>query len=533
MAEMAQALGKTSDAATYGLLYTNICSAFQSNFVAANGTVGTGSEGGYALALAFNLLTPIQRAQATNALATSVNAQNGNPSTGMVTTHLLLPALTSIGRADLAYQMLEKTNYPSWGFEIGLGATTIFELWNGVNADGTVNTNQDGMNSLNHANFGACAEWFYRGILGINELEPGFAKILINPQPGGGLTSAQGCYDSIQGPISNAWTYISNTFNMSVTIPPNTTAQICVPTTNASAITESGEPAVSSPGVTYVGVSNGAVIYFVGSGDYLFSSPLLISLPPLPPINYVNNFSFEANTGPYPVTGWTSFGMVNNSDIGAEAENGGNFTAVADGNNYCYINLYNNPNASTGLYQDVGPLQANTSYQLTVALGNRIDRQELPGIISLLNGTDNTGIVMASTNGVPVAKNTWQDYTISFISGTSVSGDLTIELWVDPTLTGAPNGGTIQGAFDNVRLTITSMVAPTLGVPKFSAGNLILTGTGGTTNASYTWLVTTNLSAPINWKTNNTGTLDGNGAFSNTIPIPPTQPASFYRLRIP
>jgi alpha-L-rhamnosidase len=204
MAEMAQALGKTSDAQTYSQLFTNICSAFQSNFVSSNGTVGTGSEGGYALALDFNLLTPAQRTQATNALAQAVGAQNGSPSTGMVTTHLLLPALTSIGRSDLAYQMLQKTNYPSWGFEIGVGATTIFELWNGVNADGTVNTNQDGMNSFNHANFGTCAEWFYRGILGINELQPGFSQTLISPQPGGGLTSAQGYYDSIQGPISNA-----------------------------------------------------------------------------------------------------------------------------------------------------------------------------------------------------------------------------------------------------------------------------------------------------------------------------------------
>jgi alpha-L-rhamnosidase len=165
----------------------------------------------------------------------------------MVTTHLLLPALTSIGRNDLAYQMLEKTNYPSWGFEVGVGATTIFELWNGVNADGTVNISQDSMNSFNHANFGTCAEWFYRDILGIDDCSPAFAKIIIAPQPGGGLTSAQGYYDSIQGPISNAWTYTGSTFNMNVTIPPNTTAQIYVPTTNASAITESGVPAASSP----------------------------------------------------------------------------------------------------------------------------------------------------------------------------------------------------------------------------------------------------------------------------------------------
>src|SRR5713226_3769000 len=117
-------------------------------------------------------------------MVTAVNAQGGRPSTGMVTTHMLLPMLTAIGRSDLAYQMLAKTDYPSWGYEVSLGATTIWELWNSINADGSFNTGQNGMNSLNHANFGTCAEWFYRGILGIDLLAPGFSKILINPQIG-------------------------------------------------------------------------------------------------------------------------------------------------------------------------------------------------------------------------------------------------------------------------------------------------------------------------------------------------------------
>jgi hypothetical protein len=102
-------------------------------------------------------------------------------------------------------------------------------------------------------------------------------------------------------------------------------------------------------------------------------------------------------------------------------------------------------------------------------------------------------------------------------------------------LTGYGNNGTIQAAFDNVRLTATPIVftAPTLMAPKISGGKLILTGTGGTANAGYTWLVTTNLSAPINWTTNSTGTLDGTGAFSNAIPINASQSASFFKLRLP
>ena len=274
LAELAQALGHTVDAATYRQLFTNICAAFQTNFVTADGTVGFGSQSGYVLALNFNLLTPAQRTLAAQKLVAAVAARNGHPSTGMVTTYMLLPTLTSIGRSDLAYQMLAQTDYPSWGYVLGLGGTTIWERWNSVNSDGTVNT--ESMNSLNHANFGTCAEWFYRGILGIDLLEPGFRRIIVAPQVSGDLTSAQGYYDSIQGRIASSWQFTNQMLKLNVTIPANTTAEIHVPTTNASAIIESDVPAASSPGVTYVGVSNNAAIYNVGSGNYVFTSPFQV-----------------------------------------------------------------------------------------------------------------------------------------------------------------------------------------------------------------------------------------------------------------
>jgi len=341
MAELAQALGNTSDAATYGLLFTNICSAFRANFVAGDGTVGSGSEGGYALALGFNLLTPAQSALATNKLAAAVSAQNGHPSTGMVTTHLLLPALTSIGRSDLAYQMLAKTDYPSWGYEVGLGSTNIFELWNSVNADGTVNTSQDGMNSLNHANFGTCAEWFYSGILGIDMLQPGFTKSLINPQPGGGLTWAQGAYASIAGSIASAWQFTNNTFTLNVTVPANTTAEIHVPTTNAAAITETGVPAASSPGVTYAGVSNSAAIYTVGSGNYLFSSPFSTPVAVVPPIIIITTDQTGSGSGTFYPT-WTV--ITNGSLIAGRSPTTalGNFSEEAPGRNVNSLSASNN-----------------------------------------------------------------------------------------------------------------------------------------------------------------------------------------------
>jgi alpha-L-rhamnosidase len=354
MAEMAQTLGKTADATAYQQLFTNICAAFQANFVASDGTVGSGSESGYVLALYFNLLTPAQRTLAAAKLVAAVQAQNGHVSTGMVTTHWLMPALTSIGRSDLAYQMLAKTDYPSWGFWINLGATTMWEQWNSVNADGTINTGcyNYPMDSLNHANFGTCVEWFYRGILGIDRLQPGFSKILINPQPGGALTSAQGYYDSIQGRIASAWQLTNNVLTLNITIPANTTAQINVPTTNATAITENGLAAASSPGVTYVGVSNSIVagvstntyaIYIVGSGNYVFASPFSIPATPVPPVPPTITATNQTGSGSgtfYP--GWTV--VTNGSLIAGQSPSmaAGNFSEEVPGRSVNFLTTGNN-----------------------------------------------------------------------------------------------------------------------------------------------------------------------------------------------
>jgi len=335
MAEMAQTLGKTSDAAAYRQLFTNICAAFQTNFVAGDGTVGSGSESGYVLALYFNLLTPAQRTMAAAKLVGAVQAQNGHISTGMVTTHWLFPTLTSIGRSDLAYGMLAKTDYPSWGFWLNLGATTMWEQWNSLNANGTFNTNcyNYPMDSLNHANLGTCTEWFYRGILGIDLLQPGFTKILIDPQIGGGLTSAEGYYDSINGRIASAWQFTNNVLTLSITIPANTTAEIHVPTTNATAITESGVPVASSTGVTYVGVSNSAAVYTVGSGNYQFTSPFSVPAPPAPATVVITTTNQTGSGSGTFYPGWTA--VTNGSLIAGEAPAPalGNFSEEAPGRN--------------------------------------------------------------------------------------------------------------------------------------------------------------------------------------------------------
>jgi Fibronectin type III domain len=254
----------------------------------------------------------------------------------------------------------------------------------------------------------------------------------------------------------------------------------------------------------------------------------------------VNNFSFEANVAANGTdistvpSSWTAYNQAETNDRGTGHPNATQYTnnnplsPPADGSQYTWVNVFS-ATPIGGIYQDVGPLQANTVYTLTVAIGSRKDRVNSPGIISLVNGSSASGTTLASGGGLPSTQSTWQNYSVTYVTGASVSGDLTIALSV------IGNDTTIQADFDNVRLTKAALVfaAPMFGAPKISAGNLILTGTGGTPNSGYTWLTTTNLAAPTHWLTNSTGTLDGTGAFSNSIPLNPSLPTGFFRLRLP
>lgn len=179
----------------------------------------------------------------------------------------------------------------------------------------------------------------------------------------------------------------------------------------------------------------------------------------------VNNFSFENDVAPSGSdvtsvpTGWTAYNEGGGTDIGSEHAGSAQYSvnnplaSPADGNQYAYVNMFN-PSVTGGIYQDVGALQAFSQYTLTVAIGSRADRINSPGIISLVNGIDNTGTVLATGGGLPGTQDTWQDYSVNFTTGASVSGDLTVELSV------LGNGTTIQADFDNIRLQVASVPEP-------------------------------------------------------------------------
>ncbi len=318
MSEMAAAIGNSADAAAYASLHSNIVAAFASFFNADGSFTDGSSQTGYALAFTLNLVPPALRALAAQQFANSVASFGNHLATGFIGTPRLLPALHAAGRDDLAYTLLLQQTYPSWLYQVNLGATTMWERWDGWTPTGGFET--IGMNSFNHYSFGAVGEYMYDAIGGINPASPSYATIRIQPVPGNGLNWANTSYNSTRGMISTAWTNTGSAFNLDVVIPPNTTAQIYVPTTNAAAITESGVPATGSPGVAYVGLSNSYAVYAVGSGHYVWSSPFAIPVPPsviitttnqtgtgtgsfTPSWNVVTNGSLIAGQAPATATG--------------------------------------------------------------------------------------------------------------------------------------------------------------------------------------------------------------------------------------
>ncbi len=166
-------LGHDEDAATYASLYSQIKSAFVARWVRADGTVGSGSQTSYVLALKFGLVPDALKAAAFDRLVADVTGRGNHLSTGFLGTPFLLSVLQDGGRGDVAHKLLAQDSYPSWGYMLARGGTTIWERWDGIRPDGSL---QDaGMNSFNHYGLGSIGDWLYDSVGGLapDESAPG------------------------------------------------------------------------------------------------------------------------------------------------------------------------------------------------------------------------------------------------------------------------------------------------------------------------------------------------------------------------
>jgi len=261
--QAAVVLGKTEDAAEYADLLAKIKTAFTREFVSANGRVASNSQSSYVLALHFDLLPEELRPSAAGRLADSVREFGYHLTTGFVGTPYLCHVLSRFGHTDLAYELLNQESYPSWLYPVKKGATTIWERWDGIKPDGSF---QDaGMNSFNHYSYGAIGDWMYRAIAGIDTALDGvgYKHILIQPQPGGGLSHASAALKTVYGEVSSAWQLTDADLRLQVTIPPNTHATARIPATDAAQVTESGSPVTGQ-------IVDGALVVEIGAGEYSF-----------------------------------------------------------------------------------------------------------------------------------------------------------------------------------------------------------------------------------------------------------------------
>ncbi len=266
MAEMATAIGNAADAVKYKTLAEKVRTAFQKAYLQPDSKLSIHNQSAYAIALFFDLIPADKRGAASTHLAQLVKENGNKMTTGFLGTRPLLPALSASGHHDLAGVLMQQHEYPSWGYEVDNGATTIWERWNSYIKGSGVH--EPSMNSFSHYAFGAVCEWMFADLAGIDRAAPGFDRVKIAPRPTGTITHAAASMETRHGKLACSWKLEGGKFLAEVTIPPNTTAEVTLPVKGG--ISEGDAPAAGRPGIHLI---NGNQLT-LGSGIYQFSASL-------------------------------------------------------------------------------------------------------------------------------------------------------------------------------------------------------------------------------------------------------------------
>jgi alpha-L-rhamnosidase len=266
LSQAAGVLGKMDESEKYRLLFEQIKGVFVSTYVDSDGRIKGNTQTAYVLALASGLLEGEAAKRAARHLVADIESRGWRLSTGFVGTKDLMLVLSAVGRNDVAYRLLQNEVFPSWGFTIRQGATSIWERWDGWTPE--KGFQDPGMNSFAHYAFGAVYQWMVESIGGIRSDGPGFRKLVIAPQPGGTLTWARVGYESVAGSISTAWKITDGRMTLNVAIPANTRATIHLPGVGGEVL-ESGAPVARGRGLTMMKQG----VFEAVSGTYEFVYP--------------------------------------------------------------------------------------------------------------------------------------------------------------------------------------------------------------------------------------------------------------------
>jgi alpha-L-rhamnosidase len=268
----ANVLGKKDEVRHYKELLKKIKGAFTREYMTSSGRLVSGSQTAYVLALSFDLLPEDLRQQAADRLVQNIKDYNNHLTTGFLGTPYLCHVLSRFGYTDLAYTLLTQETYPSWLYAVKMGATTIWERWDGQKPDGSFQT--PAMNSFNHYSYGAIGDWMYRVAVGLDtdESAPGYKKIRIMPHPGKRLSAASVELETYYGKVATGWKIQNDTFLLDVEVPVNTTAKIYIPGKSKDVVTESGKPLTDAEGIKLLKKEDNYIVVEAGSGSYHFVS---------------------------------------------------------------------------------------------------------------------------------------------------------------------------------------------------------------------------------------------------------------------
>jgi alpha-L-rhamnosidase len=271
MINTAKVLGKNDDVVKYTELLKNLKDAFVKEYLTPNGRLISGTQTAYVLALNFDMLPENLRQQAVDKLVENIKSYGNHLTTGFLGTPYLCHVLSRFGKTDVAFTLLMQESYPSWLYPVKMGATTIWERWNGIRPDSTFEPAS--MNSFNHYAYGAIGDWMYRVVAGLDTYDdaPGYKHIKIKPHIGGGLTNASASLQTYYGKATSGWKVEGNKIILDIEIPANTKATVLIPVSNAEMVKENGMPL--SKDIQVTSGEDGSIGLKIGSGKYHFEIP--------------------------------------------------------------------------------------------------------------------------------------------------------------------------------------------------------------------------------------------------------------------
>jgi alpha-L-rhamnosidase len=266
----AKVLGQADDVATYTSLLAEVKAAFVREYVTGSGRLVSSTQTGYVLALHFDMLPEGLRAQAATRLVENVKSYNNHLTTGFLGTPYLCHVLTRFGHPEVAFDLLLQETYPSWLYPVKMGATTIWERWDGLKPDGSFQNLE--MNSFNHYAYGAIGDWLYRVVTGIDTdpAGPGYQKITIRPLPNRRLAEARSELETYYGKIVSGYLMGDQAVTYTIEVPVNTTAKVSLPAPSLEAVSENGTALSQLKDTQNAQYAQGRADFELGSGQYQF-----------------------------------------------------------------------------------------------------------------------------------------------------------------------------------------------------------------------------------------------------------------------